>query len=46
VTITRAYLEKHGGPRIEMRGYSAPEKKEALPGPVEAAVQEGAPQVE
>ncbi len=46
VTITRAYLEKHGGPRIEMREYSAPEKKEALPGPVEAAVQEGAPQVE
>ena len=38
VTITRAYLEKHGGPRIEMREYSAPEKKEALPGPVEAAV--------
>lgn len=24
VTITRAYLEKHGGPRIEMREYSAP----------------------
>ena len=46
VTITRAYLEKHGGPRIEMREYSAPEKKEALPGPVEAAVQEGAPQVQ
>ena len=46
VTITRAYLEKHGGPRIEMREDSAPEKKEALPGPVEAAVQEGAPQVE
>ena len=46
VTITRAYLEKRGGPRIEMREYSAPEKKEALPGPVEAAVQEGAPQVE
>lgn len=33
VTITRAYLEKHGGPRIEMREYSAAEKKEtALPG--------------
>ncbi len=32
VTITRAYLEKHGGPRIEMREYSAAEKKEtALP---------------
>ncbi len=33
VTITRAYLEKHGGLRIEMREYSAAEKKEtALPG--------------
>jgi len=46
VTITRAYLEKHGGPRIEMREYSAPEKKEALPGPVEAAVNAKAPQVQ
>ncbi len=36
VTITRAYLEKHGGPRIEMREYSAAEKKAAaLPGPTE-----------
>ena len=34
VTITRAYLEKHGGPRIEMREYSTAEKKTAaLPGP-------------
>ena len=46
VTITRAYLEKHGGPRIEMREYSAPEKKEALPGPVEAAVNTKASQVQ
>ena len=46
VTITRAYLEKHGGPRIEMREYSAPEKKEALPGPVEAAVNAKAPQMQ
>ena len=46
VTITRAYLEKHGGPRIEMREYSVPEKKEALPGPVEAAVNAKAPQVQ
>ena len=46
VTITRAYLEKHGGPRIEMREYSAPEKKEALPGPVEAAGNAKAPQVQ
>lgn len=46
VTITRAYLEKHGGPRIEMREYSAPEKKEALPGPVEAAVNAKVPQVQ
>lgn len=37
VTITRAYLEKHGGPRIEMREYSAADKKAAaLPGPTEA----------
>lgn len=36
VTITRAYLEKRGGPRIEMREYSAAEKKAAaLPGPAE-----------
>ena len=26
VTITRAYLEKHGGPRIEMREYSTADK--------------------
>ena len=37
VTITRAYLEKHGGPRIEMREYSTADKKAAaLPGPTEA----------
>ena len=37
VTITRAYLEKHGGPRIEMREYSAADKKAAaLPGPTGA----------
>ena len=37
VTITRAYLEKHGGPRIETRDYSSEEKKTAaLPGPTEA----------
>lgn len=36
VTITRAYLEKNGGPRIEMREFSAAEKKTAaLPGPAE-----------
>lgn len=36
VTITRAYLEKHGGPRIEMREYSTADKKAAaLPGPTE-----------
>lgn len=47
VTITRAYLEKHGGPRIEMREYSAAEKKAAaLPGPVEEAANDGAPQVQ
>lgn len=37
VTITRAYLEKHGGPRIEMREYSTADKKAAaLPVPTEA----------
>lgn len=37
VTITRAYLEKHGGPRIEMREYFTADKKAAaLPGPTEA----------
>ena len=37
VTITRAYLEKHGGPLIEMREYSTADKKAAaLPGPTEA----------
>ncbi len=37
VSITRAYLEKHGGPRIEMREYSTADKKAAaLPGPTEA----------
>lgn len=37
VTITRAYLEKHGGPRIEIREYSTADKKAAaLPGPTEA----------
>ncbi len=47
VTITRAYLEKHGGPRIEMREYSAADKKAAaLPGPVETAVNDKAPQVQ
>lgn len=47
VTITRAYLEKHGGPRIEMREYSAADKKAAaLPGPTETAVNDKAPQVQ
>ena len=47
VTITRAYLEKHGGPRIEMREYSAADKKAAaLPGPMETAVNDKAPQVQ
>ena len=47
VTITRAYLEKHGGPRIEMREYSAADKKAAaLPGPSETAVNDKAPQVQ
>ena len=47
VTITRVYLEKHGGPRIEMREYSAADKKAAaLPGPTETAVNDKAPQVQ
>ena len=47
VTITRAYLEKHGGPRIEMREYSAADKKAAaLPGLTETAVNDKAPQVQ
>lgn len=47
VTITRAYLEKHGGPRIEMREYSTADKKAAaLPGPTETAVNDKAPQVQ
>ena len=37
VTITRAYLEKHGGPRIEMRNNVLPEEKQvkALKAPAE-----------
>ena len=37
VTITRAYLEKHGGPRIEMRSNVLPEEKQvkALKAPAE-----------
>ena len=47
MTITRAYLEKHGGPRIEMREYSAADKKAAaLPGLTETAVNDKAPQVQ
>ena len=46
VTITRARIWKNTAARGSRCEYSAPEKKkEALPGPVEAAVNAKAPQI-